>query len=356
MSSISALQSFGDRLASLIGSGASSLDDAAFNRLALELFTIQFEMNEPLRGLCRARAITPQSIAAWQNIPAVPTQAFKELDITCIPPDSRTHVFHSSGTTAQRPSRHFHDGRSLALYRTSVLAAFDRRFGNSWRDLQAVCLSPPLEHAPRSSLAHMFHIVVGEGRAGHSFTASAGPDSTWRLDSTATLSALQSPGAKLVLGTAFSFVHLLDQLAATGLFLKLPPGSFVMETGGYKGRSRSIPKHQLHGLIRHHFGLPAEGLVVEYGMSELSSQAYSESGPPILTFPPWARVRILSPETGAEVADGKAGLIQVFDLANVYSSMGVQTEDMGIRRGAGFDLLGRAQLAEPRGCSILPQS
>jgi len=106
-------------------------------------------------------------------------------------------------------------------------------------------------------------------------------------------------------------------------------------------------------------------------MSELSSQAYavvggqrqatrdaalsgySSSVPCHFHFPPWARVQIVSPETGREVAEGETGLIRVFDLANVFSVAAVQTEDLGIRRGDGFELIGRAQLAEPRGCSLM---
>ncbi len=75
-----------------------------------------------------------------------------------------------------------------------------------------------------------------------------------------------------------------------------------------------------------------------------------------LQFPPWSRVQIISPETGREVADGETGLIRVFDLANVFSVMAIQTEDLGIRRGDGFELVGRATLAEPRGCSLMAHS
>ena len=71
------------------------------------------------------------------------------------------------------------------------------------------------------------------------------------------------------------------------------------------------------------------------------------------SFPPWARVQIISPETGREVGEGETGLIRVFDLANVFSVMAIQTEDLGVRRGDGFELIGRAQQAEPRGCSLM---
>jgi hypothetical protein len=72
-----------------------------------------------------------------------------------------------------------------------------------------------------------------------------------------------------------------------------------------------------------------------------------------MRFPPWCRVQIISPETGCEAGEGETGLIRVFDLANVYSVMAIQTEDLGIRRSDGFELIGRAALAEPRGCSLM---
>jgi hypothetical protein len=53
------------------------------------------------------------------------------------------------------------------------------------------------------------------------------------------------------------------------------------------------------------------------------------------------------------VADGETGLIRVLDLANVSSVMAVQTEDLGVRREGGFELMGRARMAELRGCSLM---
>lgn len=137
-----------------------------------------------------------------------------------------------------------------------------------------------------------------------------------------------------------------------------------METGGYKNRSRTMTKTELHALTTERLGVPPSHIICEYGMSELSSQAYAVTNDTKTTyhsslvthhfqFPPWCRSQIISPETGREVADGETGLIRVFDLANVFSVMAIQTEDLAIRRGDGFELLGRAQLAEPRGCSLM---
>ena len=96
-------------------------------------------------------------------------------------------------------------------------------------------------------------------------------------------------------------------------------------------------------------------------MSELSSQAYDgvvghAGDESVFQFPPWARVQIISPETGHIAEPGQTGLIRVFDLANVYSVLAIQTQDLGIRRGAGFELLGRGMHTEPRGCSLMALS
>jgi hypothetical protein len=195
------------------------------------------------------------------------------------------------------------------------------------------------------------------------FVGKLADDGSWTLGFDATLAALNSSlvtrHPALLLGTAFTFVHLLDFLAENNLKFRLPENSVAMETGGYKNRSRALPKNELHALITERLGIAPGKIICEYGMSELSSQAYEQgvrsqkSEVRRFQFPPWARVQIISPETGREVGDGEAGLIRVFDLANVFSVAVIQTEDLGVRRGGGFELIGRAQLAEPRGCSLM---
>jgi hypothetical protein len=219
---------------------------------------------------------------------------------------------------------------------------------------ELVVLTPPRQSVPNSSLVHMFETLRQKLGAPESvFVGKVGADSAWVLDFDATVAALEKRTVpKVILGAAFSFVHLLDELAGKDLRIQLPPGSRAMETGGYKNRSRSLPKSRLHFLITQFLGVAGENIICEYGMSELSSQAYDANSLKKFHFPPWARVQIVSPETGAEVADGETGLIRIFDLANVFSVAAIQTEDLGIRRGSGFELVGRAVLAEPRGCSL----
>ena len=386
--------SFVARLRGLIANRQPATCSRQFSELALELFALQFAHNSAYRKICEARGLTPEVVGHWTQIPAVPTGAFKELELSCIPPSERTAVFHSSGTTEQKPGRHFHCRKSMDLYEDSLWLGFcdnvlsDLRFTicdlrsetkSATGDWQLAILTPLPRQAPHSSLVHMFETVRQKICAPESvFVGKVMSDGAWALDFDAALAALNSSPATryppLILGTAFSFVHLLDFLEENNLKFQLPANSRVMETGGYKNRSRSMPKAELHALITDRLGVSPENIVCEYGMSELSSQAYdsvasgewrvarnrnSRHPSPVtrhFSFPPWARVQIISPETGCEAADGETGLIRVFDLANVYSVAAIQTEDLGIRRGDGFELIGRAQLAEQRGCSLMSHS
>lgn len=335
-----------------------------FADLALELFHLQCASNAAYAQFCRHRGRTPDRIKSWWEAPAIPTHAFKDLDLTSIPADQRVRVFHSSGTTQQRPSRHWHSTASLALYEQSLLTGFTLQPTHSPAAVEVktrhwLFLTPPPDKVPHSSLVHMFDTLANRMPPNAArFLGQADDKGVWRVATDEVCHELRSAREAnqpvWLMGTAFNFVNLIDDLQARGESAALPPGSWVLETGGYKGRSRVLAKPDLHRLITQHLGVPEESIVCEYGMSELSSQAYSRPGSSgWLHFPPWARARIVSPETGREVGVGEVGLLQVFDLANVYSVMAVQTEDLARRHEDGFELLGRATDAEPRGCSLM---
>lgn len=347
--------------------GGPPWEDRTLNPLALELFGLQFKHNRPYRQFCEARGMRPGLVEHWTSIPSVPTEAFKELALTSIPEAERTAVFHSSGTTGQSPSRHFHAQASLQLYESSLWSWFARHLlaAGSARPGWLLVLTPRGEEAPHSSLVHMFECIASHLELDTVFFAGRViRGGGWEIEGGKVGSFLESavssgrPG--LVLTTAFGLVQLSDLLAAENRCFVSPAGSSIMETGGYKGRSRALPKAELHCEITRRLGIHPAGIVTEYGMSELSSQAYDHvagsavrEGERVFHFPPWARARLVSPETGAEVADGETGLIRVFDLANVFSVSAIQTGDLGIRRGSGFELIGRAEQLEPRGCSLM---
>lgn len=362
---ISSLSEFAARLRKFMAdsaAGSTSDDQRIFDELVLGLFRLQFAHNEAYRKFCEFHGVTPHRTSHWPEIPAMPTSAFKQLDITSLPVEERKAVFQSSGTTAFARSRHFHSVESLALYEASVLSWFKPHLIPDTEKVAMLSLTPSAIAAPNSSLVHMFETIrVGQSGTESLFVGLAEPDGSWNLDFPAMIAFLgrATDGAQpvLLVGTAFSFVHLLDHCADQHLKFGLPPGSRILETGGYKGRSRVISKTELHKHLTDCLGVPSSHIITEYGMSELSSQAYDgavpRSGSRVLRFPPWARVQIISPETGQPVSRGQTGLIRVFDLANVWSAMAIQTEDLGIEHEMGFELIGRAEGVEPRGCSLM---
>ncbi len=358
-------------------------DEARFNDLALRVFAYQFAANAPYRRFCERRGVRPDDVRHWYDIPAVATDAFKEMPLTCFPPEQAQAVFVTSGTTRQvQRGRHYL--RTLDLYHASLLPNFAAHLLPDGARLPAVVLGFSPEAMPQSSLAHMFGVVIDRlcapdgGR-----TYFAGPEGVDLDGATARLAELADAGRPvLLMGTAFAFVHLLDFLAVRGMRLPLPPGSRLMDTGGYKGRSREVPKDELYDLYTEVLGIPADHIVNEYGMTEMASQFYDDvlrngylsptplqvGGAPSIPAerstrggekaarrkapPPWVRTLVVDPETLAPLPAGSTGLLRHYDLANLDSVMALQTADLGVADAHGFEIVGRAAGAEARGCSL----
>lgn len=345
----------------------ASNDDERFERLALGVFAFQFEHCVPYRRLCKARGATPDEVACWRDVPAVPTGAFKEIALRCFPSEREVKTFRTSGTSAAAEG---HRGElhldTLALYEASLLPTIESLF---LADVPAgerclfQVLAPDPAEARDSSLSHMFGCMVERVGTAESRFAVAGGELLVDALAEALDRACRRGTPVALCGTAFAFVHFLDALDATaaGKRFALPPGSRVMETGGFKGRARELPRKELYAELERKLGVPAARIVNQYGMTELGSQFYDSvialpHQPRRKLGPPWARVRIVDPETGRDADAGEAGMIVVHDLANTGSVAAIMTEDLGRTVASegppGFEVLGRHPEAEARGCSI----
>jgi hypothetical protein len=325
------------RIRSFINDGTGD-----FAALALEVFTFQREHNPIYRAYCDRQP----AVKTWRQIPAVPTSAFKEFAITCFPVEEAVAEFHTSGTTRAKAGKHFF--KTLELYEAAITPNFQQHLLPEGAQLPMLILLPSPVAAPHSSLSHMMGVVAGEE------VEYFVEDGTLHLERlTHRLCEMQWDSQPVfLLGTAFAFVNFFDQNPQ----FALPAGSRAMETGGFKGRSREVSKAELYRLFRERLGV--EYVINEYGMTELSTQFYDERpGSNVKDVPPWARVLIIDPATGKEAPPGQSGLIRVFDLANLWSSLCVQTEDLGIAREDGrFEIVGRMPGAEVRGCSLNAES
>jgi hypothetical protein len=380
------------RILAIIARGmASPMTDEEFDRLAREIFAFQFDRCAPYRAYCDRMKLTPETVKHWKEIPAVPTSAFKEFALTCFPVEEAVAEFHTSGTTREKSGKHYL--RTLELYEAAIRPNFveyllrdhgeinwqDARStlngggqdGRPTKNLPMMVLTASPGEARHSSLSHMMGVVMRElGAEDSAYYVEGGQLLIEKLLQDL-CEAQWAHQPVFLLGTAFAFVHLFDHLAEKNVKLELSPGSRAMETGGFKGRSREIPKAELYGLFEQFLGITRARVVNEYGMTELSTQFYDLTmqvgrQTDVKEAPPWARVVIIDPNSGREAANEERGLIRVYDLANLWSMMCVQTEDLGIRHGTettagkmpalqtadGFEVLGRIAQAEVRGCSL----
>lgn len=331
-----------------------------FDRLATDLARYQADHVPGFARLCRARGIDPAALAHANDIPPVPTDVFKLARVATFDPSEARASFRTSGTTVG--ARGSHDMRDPSTYETAALA-----FGRHWlmRDIEekipVVVLGPSPAAAPDSSLVHMCKGFVD------AFGEPASTSETWLVDGeildvssfdsrVANALALDKP--ILVLATSFALVHFLDAIGDATF--ELPRGSRVMQTGGFKGKSREVSAGELRSELSRVFAIPERSIVAEYGMTELSSQFYErtlfeiDAPHSLYAEPPWARVVPVDPETLAPLPDGETGIAKVIDLMNVDSAVVVLTQDR-VRRPVGrggFELLGRLPGAPSRGCSI----
>ena len=342
--------------------------DDVFDRWARRVFAHQFETNAVYAAYVRKRGVTPSTVAHWSEIPWVPASAFKAVPLVSGDSSQVQRVFRTSGTTGagRRGEHHVLD---LDLYKHSLIPNMRRHlYGEGEAPSRPIlALTPAPSRVPESSLSFMLGTALDvlSGGEGGFFVTEDGVIDTVGL-SEALLEATAHGTPILLAGTAFAFVHWLEWLQERNAGFDLPPGSVIMETGGFKGRSRVLERPEFYASLSESHGVPVEGIVNEYGMPELLSQFYDGTvydgrgaATPEVTLearrhvpPPWVRTRVLDPTTLSALPDGEPGLLCHYDLANAGSVMAVLTEDLGVAFDDGFRVLGRAQGAEPRGCSL----
>jgi len=330
-----------------------SRDDGARDALLCDLLAHQAERVEPYARLLRARRVDVSSARHPGAFPALPTDVFRYARVAVHPPDEDQRVFRTSGTTSG--ARGAHCRRDLSLYQRAARAAAGHALFHDVERMRLILLTASESEAPDSSLSFMLSRFVEW--FGAEPTTWAWHDGALDADRLAhALDRAQADGASVaLLGTSFAFVHADDALGDRAW--NLPSGSRIMQTGGYKGRSRQVDPEDMRGMLRSRYGVPEPAVVAEYGMTELSSQMYettlrAPTEPRRLWVPGWMRATPVDPETLAPLRQGETGILRLDDVANVDGACAIQTSDLARQVDGGIELLGRAEDAIARGCSL----
>lgn len=272
--------------------------------------------------------------------PLMPIEAFRDARIYAAGSHPPELEFRSSGTTAMR--RSVHQVAYADVYRAAI-----REGMACFYDLDALVIgayAPGYDRNPHSSLMFMLRELVGDGHPLNRFLVPGQAlEDAW-------LAEVAASGKRLMLfGAAFGLLDLAERHP-----VRLPEGSLVMETGGMKTYRREIARQDLHGILAGAFGLPADAIHSEYGMTELLSQAY-DTGDGRFRTPPWLHASIRDPKDPLRVMEvGREGLIGIIDERNRWSCPFILTGDKGRMHPDGsFEVLGRWNPDQLRGCNFL---
>jgi Acyl-protein synthetase, LuxE len=335
---------------------AWTADPGDLDRLLLAGFEHQVRWNPAYARYAAARGQTPETTGSALDIPPIPARAFGHLRLATFPPELTRRRFRSSGTTGGARAVLELDQLALEVYDAALLPAFRRALLPDAADLAWIALLPDPALEPESSLAYM----VGSAARAHGVTPAYFGRSGGGLDLAGASAALAACARDrmpvLVLTTALALYALTGALG-TGKHactIQLPPGSRIMETGGFKGRRREVERGALYAAAGARLGVPETAIIGEYGMTEMVSQFYDVA--PVTSRikggPPWVRTLVVDPVTLSPVGEGDEGILLHQDAAARSSAVALLTEDRARRSDRGFELLGRMPGAEARGCSL----
>jgi hypothetical protein len=339
-------------------------DPAKFETRALEVFRHQFAKVSAYRQHCLALGVREDSVANLDDIPPVSTLAFKYARLAGAERGPAEKVFLTSGTTIGREERGAHIVSHPEIYRASALAHLKTMMFPDARTMRILALHPTADRMAESSLSQMISWCIEEFGASPSECVA----DRVRVDLAAAYNFLTTAerdrAIVCILGTTASLGVLFAHLERAGARLALAPGSRIMDTGGAKGQTTPLDPAAVCARAQELLGIAAPMVINEYGMTELCSQLYdatafnsgddSVPNDRVKIAPPWMRAAAVDPIALKSVAPGEIGMLKFFDLANVASVSPILTEDCGIvsEDGSRIRLLGRAGLAEPRGCAL----
>lgn len=309
-----------------------------FESVALEVFSYQAENNSVYREYLNLLSIQIGQISALEEIPFLPIELFKTRDVKT-GEWKEEKWFLSSGTGSSARARHAI--RHLHWYDRIARKSFLPYFGPP-EEFCWVGLLPNYLQQGQSSLVHMVNkfYKTSKFQMGGIFEK---PDSKFRQE----ILEIQKSGVRgMLIGVSFA---LLD-LAESGKY-SFSDNWQIIETGGMKGRRDEITREELHSMLIAGLGVAEIGS--EYGMTELQSQAWSSAGG---NFQAGPLMKVFVREANDPFSPerpGSTGGINIIDLANLDSCSFIMTMDLGRISGNGFEVLGRMDGSDERGCNLM---
>jgi hypothetical protein len=282
--------------------------------------------------------IDPDNISELEKIPFLPIELFKTKKVAT-GEWAPEQVFTSSGTGQSGTSKHYI--QHLEFYEQVSQLTFENFYGPPDR-YHILALLPSYLERSGSSLVHMLHHLIGKSDS--KYSGFYLKDYQKLVDQ---LRELIAHGDRTIMLWGVSFA-LLDLAENHPMDLS---EVVIIETGGMKGQREEIIREELHSRLQKAFN--CNQIQSEYGMAELTSQAYTREGR--FHTPPWMKVLVRDISDPFDyLPPGRVGGINVIDLANMHSCAFIETQDLGeVEVDGGFTVLGRLDNSDVRGCNLL---
>ena len=334
-----------------VSRGLDNRDEERFNGLALREFELQYHTIKPYREYCRKKGVSPSSVSAWDQIPAVPSLAFKEFVLTSFPLDRAEHAYFTSGTTdPKRKGRIYRDKGAVDLI-NAANGLLTREY--AFPDIERVKI---LLMTPSPKMAPGMGMAIGLERVRTEFGTpeSAYLITPFGLNVELLLKSLidaEKTGEPIALiGSSSGFIFFFKACEKEGISFSLPEGSRVCDGGGYLGQFGECPKEEYFELCSRVLGIEEHYCINVLGMGEISTNFFDnvlrahrsgKSGERGKVIPPWTKTEVVDINNFQKLPRGETGLLKHYDLINRAMVMAVQTDNLGFETEDGFEIVGR---------------
>ncbi len=312
------------------------VNESSFEELALDVFHYQYFNNLIYKRFVDYLQKDISQFTKIQDVPFLPIEFFKSH--TVVSTESEDYeLFESSGTTGVDTSKHL--VADLGFYERLSVQIFEEEYG-SLNNFVVLALLPSYLERSTSSLVYMMQSFIEKTNNKRSgFYLNNIDELIIHLDE------LKSSGKKVLLvGVTFALLDLAEKFKVDLSHV------ILMETGGMKGRRKEMIREEVHQRLSTSFNL--DSIHSEYGMTELLSQSYSLGGG-VFASSRSMRVLIREPQDPFNLSYNRAGGVNVVDLGNVDSCSFIATQDIGRLLPNGFEILGRMDNSDIRGCNLM---
>lgn len=300
-----------------------------------------------------------REIQQEEDIPFLPVQLFKKMDMKSIADEDIFKIMTSSGTTGQAVSKIYLD-RKTAAYQQKTLVKIVSEFTGKSR-MPMLIIDCPSVIKNRTMFS-----ARGAGILGFSIFASDKKyalDDNMQLDIEGIKEFLKKHDGKKILLFGFTFMiwqYFYKELKKMSCSIDLQNAILIHGGGWKKLASEAVEPQEFKKCLKQVCGL--SDIHDYYGMVEQTGCIYMQCEHGYLHSSVFSDVIIRDMKDFSTCENGKEGVIQVLSmLPESYPGQSILTEDKGVivgeddcpcgRKGKYFRVLGRIQNAEVRGCS-----